>query len=115
MSLDTEGAPLVFIKDQKYGLLDYNGKLLLAAKYDFISVPSLSHALYNEGDLTGVLDLKGNVLIPAKYETISEYRDNLALIFENLTYQLVDKSGKKIITYKSGVFIFCWREIIIGF
>jgi len=103
------------MSDLKYGLLDTNGKILLQAKYDFISVPSPEYALFTEGEHTGIMDQKGAVLLPAKYETISDYRDNLALILVNQSYQLINKTGHNQLKTDYEFLSFAGERLLLAF
>ena len=71
-SLDFEKDVLKFRKDDLYGLIDFDGKIILNAKYDDIT--SVEHRpgriLVKKDGLYGIVDSKGNTLIPVGYYSI---------------------------------------------
>lgn len=67
-----EKSVLAYLKDEKYGLIDYEGKELTGAIYN-----SISALEYKEGELLvekdgkyGVINIKGTVLVPIEYDQI---------------------------------------------
>lgn len=72
LNLDFEKKVFRFKKDGKYGLIDYDGKVIASANYDEIS--SLKNRpgeiLAKKNDKYGVLDSQGNVKIDFKYDSI---------------------------------------------
>lgn len=72
LNLDFEKNVLRFRKDGKYGLIDYDGKVILSANYEEIS--SLKNRpgeiLVKKKDKFGVVDSAGKVKIDFKYDSI---------------------------------------------
>ena len=61
------------------------------------------------------MDQKGAVLLPAKYETISDYRDNLALILVNQSYQLINKTGHNQLKTDYEFLSFAGERLLLAF
>ena len=72
LSLDFEKAFFRFKKDEKYGLIDYEGNVIVSANYDELT--SLKNRpgeiLAKKGEKYGVLGSDGNVKIEIKYDSI---------------------------------------------
>lgn len=68
-----EKSVLKYKKDGKYGLIDFDGKVIVKPIYD-----EIDNFLYKEGELLvkkedkyGVINIKGTVLIDVKYDSVS--------------------------------------------
>ena len=72
LNLDFEKKVFRFKKEGKYGLIDYDGKIVVSASYDEIT--SLKNRpgeiLAKKKEKVGVLDSNGNVKIEFKYDSI---------------------------------------------
>lgn len=72
LSLDFEKTFFRFKKDEKYGLIDYEGNVVVSANYDELT--SLKNRpgeiLAKKGEKYGVLGSDGNVKIEIKYDSI---------------------------------------------
>ncbi len=73
LNLDFEKTLLRFKKDEKYGLIDYNGNVIVSANYDEIT--SLKNRpgeiLVKKKDKYGVLDSNGQIKIELQYDSIA--------------------------------------------
>lgn len=72
LNLDFEKAFFRFRKDDKYGLIDYDGNVILSANYDELT--SLKYRpgeiLAKKGDKVGVIGSDGKIKIELKYDSI---------------------------------------------
>ncbi|MBR2289407.1 MAG: WG repeat-containing protein [Clostridia bacterium] len=72
LNLDFEKRVFRFRKDDKYGLIDYDGKIVVSASYDELT--SLKNRpgeiLAKKNDKVGVLDASGQVKIELKYDSV---------------------------------------------
>ena len=72
LNLEFEKTFLRFKKDEKYGLIDYNGNVIVSANYD--EIESLKNKpgeiLVKKKDKYGVLDSDGQVKIEIKYDSV---------------------------------------------
>ena len=72
LNLDFEKNVLRFRKDDKYGLIDYDGNIVVSASYDELT--SLKNRpgeiLAKKSDKVGVLDAHGQIKIELKYDSI---------------------------------------------
>jgi len=74
-SLISAGDTLWAKKDNKWGLIDVNGKTILPFEYDEINlnawlIKAKPYALVNKGGKWGMVDIKGKVLLECSYKSI---------------------------------------------
>ena len=107
-----EKSVLKYKKDNKYGLINFEGKEITKAEYD--EIDSLG---YKEGELLvkkdnkyGVMNINGYLMIPTEYDQISvdryytdenSYKDAGYIVSvttdEGYRYGYIDKEGKKLL------------------
>lgn len=107
-----EKSVLKYKKDGKYGLIDFEGKVIVKPIYD-----EIDNLLYKEGELLvkkedkyGVINIKGTVLIEIKYDSISsdgyysadsKYRKDGYIVSskteDGYRYGYIDYSGKQLL------------------
>lgn len=70
--LTYEKSVLKYKKDGKYGLIDFEGKVITKNIYDSIENlrPTEGKLLVSQDGKYGVIDIKGNVLVDSKYDNI---------------------------------------------
>lgn len=70
--IEYEKSVLVYKKNNKYGLIGYNGKIITKNKYDSIEnlEPNKGKFLVCSSDKYGVIDLKGNILVKTEFDNI---------------------------------------------
>ena len=68
--------------DVKYGLMNYQGEIILPLAYSFIesAAPGLVWIYKNGQELVGLSTLVGNVLIEPKYGKVEPFSNNLAKV-----------------------------------
>lgn len=74
-----KGKYLFFMKDEKRGLADENGNILMEPIYDYLSlIPEQNLLIIKKGELYGIVDFQGEVIIPVTYSNINydSYIDN---------------------------------------
>lgn len=87
-------------KDEKYGLIDQDLKVVVEPKYeeiyDFDDTEGLI-VVVGSGDKQGVVDASGNWLLPAEYDRISVYREEGYMKLEkSYKYGIADLKGNII-------------------
>ena len=93
-------------KDGKYGIIDINGKEILATQYDNIeTLKGLQNSLIVEqGGLKGLVNDSGVTIIPPEYKSIDnfgdDYQKGYIVVDENNKYGLISYSGTKILDNK---------------
>lgn len=66
------GKYILFIKDEKWGLVDENGNILMESVYDYLSlIPEQNLLIIQKGELYGIVDFQGKVIIPVLYSNIN--------------------------------------------
>ncbi len=87
---------LVEDKDNKQGISDRNGKMIISPQYD--NIQALSSGLFritNER-LIGLLDDQLEVLVPTRYDYISNFDTTIALVRLNNRYGAINKQGELV-------------------
>lgn len=71
-TLTYEKSTLLYEQDGKYGLIDFNGKIVTKNNYDSIEnlQPTEGKFLVSKDGKYGVIDLKGNILVKPEYDKI---------------------------------------------
>lgn len=103
---------LRYKQNGKYGIIDFNGKKIVRAKYDLIeNMPfKENELLVVENGKYGVIDINGNKIIKCEFNKIesdlyydeeNDYKDSgyIAQIYDNneVKYKYFNNKGKKII------------------
>lgn len=93
-------------KDGKYGIINIDGKEILACEYDEIkTLKGLENSIlvYKDGKV-GLVDSKGNKVIATQYTNILAIEDDYKLgyitVDENNKYGVVDCNNAKVLTNK---------------
>jgi hypothetical protein len=88
-----------FVRDDKSGYIDLNGKIVIPAQFDGADNFSEGLASVKIGDKYGYIDSTGKVVIPPRFNFIGEFKNGLAEISLNGMYNgKIDKTGKIVIT-----------------
>jgi hypothetical protein len=74
-----QGRALVTL-GEKYGFIDSQGALAVAAMYDFAKDFSDERAVVRVGQLWGVIDRDGREIVPPQYSSIRPFSDGLAVV-----------------------------------
>lgn len=90
-------APVRTLKNNKYGFIDKQGKMVVKASYDYASEFSEGLARVGKGGKYGFVNDKGKVVIPIQYVAASNFNYGLAVVktADNKSF-FVDKTGKAL-------------------
>lgn len=91
------------LDNDKYGIIDKTGKVLVDFKYDYIFDNEKNLNVYKVkiGDKTGYIDIKGNVIVPIKFNQINLFNENLApATINGLDWGYINQKGETIIPFK---------------
>ncbi|NBX79390.1 MAG: WG repeat-containing protein [Flavobacteriales bacterium] len=89
------GVPI--FKNQKWGIIDYNGKLILPLEYDNIeTLPNFGYLIEKNGML-GVLDQDFKTLIPTSFSIVKPFETDYFLVSNGKKYGLYSKKGELIL------------------
>ncbi len=98
---DFSNGLIAISKDEKYGLMDKTGAMVLGFKFDFIGKYSEGLAPAKKDSLYGYIDIKGNWVIKPKYNGAEAFHNGLAAVskgpYLEEKWGFVDHSGKVII------------------
>jgi hypothetical protein len=93
-------------KDNKYGLINFSGKVLLEPNYDSIScVKYIENSFLTEKDgKLGVVDNAGNIIVENKYSEITaltdKFEDGYVIKTESGKYGLIKYSKQQVLSEK---------------
>lgn len=89
---------IAFMGDnEKYGIMNEYGELLINPKFDRIEPFSEGLALVVSKDKYGFIDKTGKVIIPIKYENASGFSEGLAGVQINKRIGYIDKNDRMVI------------------
>ena len=96
---------MFFIGDEKMGLIDSNGNIVIEPIYDEIKDFENGKAAFKKNGRWGIMDLNGDIIIKSKFDYLRTRKDGL-FVFGNKsgnyswTYGLLDTCGNTIIPAK---------------
>jgi|GEM_PF-4833407 len=102
-TMDIMDGNLIFIKDNRYGVMDVNGKIILPARYQGLFWASSDRLYeYRKAKQTEytvrLMDLKGNYKGNKPYYAYSEFHKNYALVMNKLNeWIFIDKEGREMV------------------
>jgi hypothetical protein len=86
-----------FKENDKWGIIDTNGKVIIKAQFDYCSFNRLG---FNEGlisvnynDKYGFFNLKGEMVIPFKYDFATDFCGGVAFVELDDKYNFINKNG----------------------
>ena len=91
------------LDNDKYGIIDKTGKVLVDFKYDYIFDDEKKENMYKVkiADKTGYIDTNGNAIVPVKFKRIGAFTDDLApATINNLDWGYVNKKGETVIPFE---------------
>lgn len=84
--------------NQKWGLMDVNGQLVVSPQYEVIGTPKkFGYTLMQQAGKIGMLDKKGQLLLPAQYEEIKVLDTNFLAVIFNQEQQVITATGQIIL------------------
>ena len=100
--ISTDGAQYVtLIKDNKWGIIDYSGNVILPTEYDKATIMGFNEGFNITKDgKSGIADNKGNITIPPIYDEIRTFafkHDNLYIVTQNNKTGVIDKQNNSVI------------------
>lgn len=103
-------------KRGKYGIIDYNGQVLVPLKYRWADRVSLNLVSLGTNNDYGIYNDKGNAIIPPEYSLIKRISKDFFLTRKNYKYGLVDLSGRVILQNKfDQIFIPDQKTLVIQY
>ncbi len=84
--------------NQKWGLIDANGQLVVSPQYEVIGTPQkFGYTLMQQAGKIGLLNKKGQLLIPANYEEIKILDSNFFEVITNEEQQVITANGQAVL------------------
>jgi WG containing repeat len=89
-------------KDNKWGLIDSTGKIIVSCKYDMVinSFNESGLAKVSKNRLIGFIDTTGKEVIKCKYESVGDFKEGLLSTRYREKWGYIDRKGNKIISHK---------------
>ena len=91
---------LPFKKENKWGFMDRNGKLMIPAVYDWVEPFSEGLALVIKSDQLGFIDKSGKLVIPFQYEEGESFQEGLAIVSKDGKFGMIDRNNHAVIPLK---------------
>ena len=86
--------------EQKWGLMNTQGKLVIPAKYEVISSPqNFGYSLMQSNGKIGIMNPSGSVLLAAKFEEVKILSKNFFLVTQLGVQKIINSKGEKILDY----------------
>jgi hypothetical protein len=99
-TFDALGRPLVAIpaiKDQKWGIVDWKGRLILPYEFDNIETIGYFGFIVEKNGLLGFMDQGFRLTIPISFSIIKIFENDYLLVSNGTKYGLYSKKGELII------------------
>lgn len=108
-------------KDNKYGVLDPEGKVIVPLEYDGLSSQNGGYYVF-KGEKSGMIDLEGNILLPIEFErnmyfygqAIYVSQDGLIGVYSD-KYKLIAKPQYKYKSWDMGKYVLTREDGSKGF
>ena len=84
----------------KYGVMDYNGKVIVEPQYDEIFLFSEGLAVASKDGKCGCIDKEGREVIPFKFGLLQKFDNGLAVASKDGKWGCIDKEGREVIPFK---------------
>jgi mRNA-degrading endonuclease HigB of HigAB toxin-antitoxin module len=72
--------------NDKWGVIDINGKIIIEAKYNKISAGKQNQFIVKKDNEYGVIDLKGDIIFDIEYKSISHKKNTYIMSQKNSSY-----------------------------
>jgi len=111
-------ALVAFKKNNLWGLIDRNGKIIYEAVFQEIELFSNRLIKVKKDSLYGLIDLEGNVMLPTRYQSLDrdEFREaggrykNFIIFSADHKYGLIDSLGKFILPLEYDLISIFFKE-----
>ncbi|WP_020530614.1 WG repeat-containing protein [Flexithrix dorotheae] len=84
-------------KDNKWGAINKEGKLIISPEFDFISDFKNGYAILKKDGKSGMLDASGKVLFPPTYDKIKPVGEKHFVVWKGFKAGLIDSENKVMI------------------
>lgn len=95
---------IVVTKDEKYGLMDYDGKVVIDTLYDELAMVDDNLALAIKDKKYGVIDANNNVVIDFKYDGIRSIGDYYVVVLDE-KLGVINKSGQEVVSINIDILV----------
>lgn len=101
-SFNIEAGIVVFVKNKKYGFINFLSKKIINPQYDYLDICETGKnseclILFKQNGKYGYLDVQGNILATAQFDETYRFDNGTALVCANKQYGMIDSKGKIIV------------------
>ena len=89
----------IFCEGESFGLKDKDNKIILRAKYDYLSYVGDNKYIARQDNKYGLIDYEDNHLIDFKYDDITKMNEDVLLVQSGKTYTLINMKGEDLTNY----------------
>ncbi len=82
--------------NQKYGIVNVEGKMILPAEYDDIFDYSSGDIQIKKNNLYGMCNERGKIIVPAEYADTFAFRNNRAQVKKSTEYFYINRKNKRL-------------------
>lgn len=104
LNTENENYNITIDKNEKYGLINKNGNILIENKYNYIQYLYDNYFIVGgETGKSGIINEKGEEILPIKYEVIQKLnKDNIVQTMVGNILELYNKEMKNILSMENG-------------
>lgn len=103
-----------FRKNDLWGIMGFDGEVILEPAYERLSILSEDYLKFKEGDDYGLMDWQGNVVLPARYERlyITE-AEGVFRVRENRQYRYITLDGSGFLEQIPYTLSRVWEKMVL--
>jgi len=96
----TRNMVAVIKTDGKYGFINYKGKVIIPATFDYARDFQEGLAPIEINGKTGYMNIKGQLVIPATFDEGTWFSEEFAAVKQNNKWGYINKSGQTVIPFQ---------------
>lgn len=85
------------LDNNKFGVIDTTGKLLIKAVYDWHGYFKEGIAAVKRNGKYGFINNKGREITPIKYDMVEDFAGGCAFVMQNHQYRLINRKGDEVV------------------
>lgn len=90
-------------KDDKYGVIDKTGSLIVPCEYDWIGYSTEGMIPVKKGDKWGLVDKTGSLVVPLEYDELGYFNEGLTYAKKGDKWGYINKTGSIVIPLEYNV------------
>lgn len=98
-----DGIALVVDEEERYGVVDRTGMMVLEMLYEEIGITSEGLFYVLENDHYAFYDHSGNKAIDRAFDQVESFENNTAIVIKDEVYQIITKEGEVLFTSQNRI------------